>query len=173
MLEELTNEAENLRRDDLEANLILLQKCREFLHCNHSLLTELRVRIIPIICRQSGKTTKDFSDQIIEHKKKLCQENLAVFKVIAPGLTRQRGGCLFELQDCKFFLAKRQYEDGKMAENKFTDLLIDCKKILIECLTCLNNEPHNSIEKYYEKSANVSLKFISETVDVMLAYSRM
>ena len=80
---------------------------------------------------------------------------------------------MFELQDCNFFLGKRQYEDGKMAENKFTDLLIDCQKILEECLTCLNNEPHNSIEKYYEKSANVSLKFISETVDVMLAYSRM
>ena len=30
MLEELTNEVENLRRDDLEGNLILFQKCRKF-----------------------------------------------------------------------------------------------------------------------------------------------
>ena len=44
MVDELTNEVENIARNDLEGNLNQLKKCREFLHCNHSILTELRVR---------------------------------------------------------------------------------------------------------------------------------
>ena len=47
----LSDEIDELARDDLQGNLECLKRCREFLHCNHSLLTELRVRIIPIICR--------------------------------------------------------------------------------------------------------------------------
>ena len=81
MVDKLSNEIEELRRDDVQGNLSLLKKGREFLHCNHSLLTELRVRIIPNICRGPGKSTQHFPDETIEHKKKLCQENLAVFKV--------------------------------------------------------------------------------------------
>ena len=85
MVDELTNEVENLPRNDLEGNLNHLKKCREFLHCNHSVLTELRVRLIPIICRGPGKGTQQFPEETIEHKKKLCQENLSVLKIITPG----------------------------------------------------------------------------------------
>ena len=85
MVDELTNEVENLKRDDLEGNLNQLKKCREVLHCNHSVLTELRVRIIPIICRGPGKGAQHFPEETIEHKKKLCQENLSVLKIITPG----------------------------------------------------------------------------------------
>ena len=45
MVDELTNEVENIPRNDLEGNLNQLKKCREFLHCNHSILTELRVSV--------------------------------------------------------------------------------------------------------------------------------
>ena len=85
MVDELTNEVENLTRNDLEGNLNQLKKCRELLHCNHSVLTELRVRLIPIICRGPGKGTQHFPEETIEHKKKLCQENLSVLKIITPG----------------------------------------------------------------------------------------
>ena len=85
MVDELTTEVENLRRDNLEGNLALLTKCRKSLHTNHSLLTEIRIRIIPIICRGPGKGTWHFPDETIELKKRLCQENLDVFKIISPG----------------------------------------------------------------------------------------
>jgi len=173
MVDELTNEVENLKRDDLEGNLNQLKKCREVLHCNHSVLTELRVRIIPIICRGPGKGAQHFPEETIEHKKKLCQENLSVLKIITPGMTRQRAGCLFELQDCIFFLAKRQYEEGKMDDIKFLESLKECKQLLIECCKCLNNEPHNTVEKFYEMSAKGALKVLSEQIMMLSCVTGM
>ena len=65
MVDKLSNEIEELRRDDVQGNLSLLKKGREFLHCNHSLLTELRVQIIPNICRGPGKSTKHFPMKVL------------------------------------------------------------------------------------------------------------
>lgn len=165
MVQNLTEEVESLGRDDLESNLSLLQKCREFLHCNHSLLTELRVRVIPIITRQPGMMTlNDYPESVITFKRQLCRENLQVLNIITPGLSHQRGGVLFELQECNFFLAKRKLECGLITEKEFVDALKDCKKLLLECGQCLTNERPKSIEEFYEKSAMVSLKAVIEYI---------
>ena len=74
---------------------------------------------------------------------------------------------MFELQDCDFHLAQRKYFAGKLSENKFNDIVRDCQKILIECCAILNNEPNNTIEKYYETSSKVSLKIISEHLSTL------
>ena len=88
-------------------------------------------------------------------------------------MTRQRGGCLFELQDCIFFLAKRQYEEGKMDDIKFLESLKECKQILIECCKCLNNEPHNTVEKFYEMSAKGAQKVLSEQIMMLSCVTGM
>ena len=73
MVQKLWDEVENLPRDDLQGNLKTLQKYREILHCNHSLLTELRVRIIPIITRYESNQRmnihlSDFCHYTVTHK---------------------------------------------------------------------------------------------------------
>lgn len=164
MLEKFDGQVENLSRYDLEGNLAALKKLRQFLHCNHAILTELRTRIIPIFTRQPGKTTHDFPDETLDAKRQLCRENLKVLNVVSPGLTIQRGGVLFELQECDFFLAKRKAEEGLMSEPDLLNVMKNCKRILLECRQCLTKERSNSLEQYYEKSSMVSLKAICNNI---------
>ena len=159
-LTDLTNEVEAIGRSDLEKNLICLSKCRKIVHCNHYLMTELRHRIIPIICRKANSSHSDFPDEKIVLKRQLCEENLAVQNIITPGLTTQRGGILFELSECDFTLAMRRLEQGKISSNEFVEQLQNIKLILLECTQCLSNEKDGSIDQYYERSAMVRLKDI-------------
>ena len=154
----LNDELNDLMRNDLEGNMDLLTKCRESLHVNHYILTELRARIIPIICRQPPKQIFHFPQDVIELKRTLCKENLAVLNIITPGRSVQRGGLLFELQECEFFIAKFKLENEMITEDDFVGKLSQCKNFLLECGQCLHKERPNSMEHFYEQSAMASLK---------------
>lgn len=167
LIQDLSNQVESLDRNDLTANLEALQTCRKSLHANHALCTELRTRIIPIISRQPGLTMDQIRDDKLRLKRVLASENLRVFDVISPGLSRHRGGLLFELQESEFFVAKRQLERGEMSEVQFAEKLKMCKKFLMECGKCLHNERSNSLEQFYEKSANVSLKAVLDFLHIL------
>jgi hypothetical protein len=164
LLEDLSTEVDSLSRGDVEGSSACLQKCRKSLHCNHHLLTELRSRMIPIICRSGSSSLDDFSVSVIETKRRLCKENMAVLNIITPGLSTKRGGLLFEWQECEFFLAKRQLEDGKLSEKAFLVVLELCKRLLTECQQCLTRERPKSIEYFYEQSAKHSLKAVNEYI---------
>ena len=157
-VEALNDKLKDLTRNDLEGNLDLLTKGRESLHVNHHILTELRARIIPIICRQPPKQIFHFSQDVIELKRRLCKENLAVLNIISPGRSLQRGGLLFELQEAEFFIAKFKLENEMISEDDFVEQLSQCKKLLLECGQCLFKERPNSMEHFYEQSAMASLK---------------
>ena len=55
-----------------------------------------------------------------------------------------------------------------MDEIKFNEILKGCKELLQECCKCLNDEPHNTIEKFYEKSARDALHILKEQI-IMLS----
>ena len=158
VLENLNDQLNDLARNDLEGNLELLEKSREKLHVNHYILTELRSRIIPILTRRPPKQIYDFPLDVLELKRRLCKENLAVLNIITPGLSLQRGGLLFELQECEFFIAKFKLENELISQDDFMEKVRQCKVLLLECGQCLNKERPNSIENFYERSALVSLQ---------------
>ncbi len=164
MMQKLHERVDKLERDDLQGNLQFLGECRKLLHCNHSILTELRVRIIPIMSRGAGVTIASFPDTTLVLKQQLCRENLAVLNIITPGLTHQRGGVLYELHECDFHLAKRGLENGNISEKDFYHKILAVKKGLLECGQCLSSERTNSIEQYYEKSSMILLKTILEYI---------
>ena len=168
MLSDLLDQVETFDRNDVESNLACLEKCRKLLHCNHHLMTELRTRIIPIICRTANSTHDDFSEEVILKKRQFCKENLAVLDVITPGYTTHRGGVLFELAECEFTLCKKGLECGKISQKEFLERLKHIKSILLECTQCLSNERPTSIEQYYEKCATVRLKDI---VDYLIMFN--
>ena len=159
-LSDLNDEVGAIGRNDLEKNLACLSKCRKIVHCNHYLMTELRLRIIPIICRKANTSHSDFPDETLLQKRQLCKENLAVHNIITPGLTSHRGGLLFELSECDFTIAMRKLDQGKISSNEFVERLQNIKLILLECTQCLSNEKEGSVDQYYERSAMVRLKDI-------------
>ena len=161
-LSDLNDEVEAIGRNDLEKNLVCLSKCRKIVHCNHYLMTELRLRIIPIYVERSRSSHSDFPDELLLQKRQLCKENLAVHNIITPGLTSHRGGLLFELSECDFSLAMRRLEQGKISSNEFVERLQNIKIILLECTQCLQKEKDGSVEQFYERSAMVRLKDISD-----------
>ena len=165
LVEQLNRELEATDRKDIKANLAMLERVRKVLHCNHHILTELRTRLIPIVCRQNGIGIDQMPDEMIELKLRLCKENLAVLNIVTPGRSHQRGGVLFECQECIFFIAKRKIEDGRISENEFLKVLKQCQALLNESAKCLTNERPNSVEKYYENSIQVSLKAVNGYVD--------
>ena len=158
LVDDLQAKLDKIARNDIEGNLELLKCARKVLHVNHSILTEIRARMIPIICRQGTKQIYHFPQEIIALKRQMCKENLAVLNVTCPGLSLQRGGLLFELQESEFFIAKLKYENDEMSDEDFYDKVKQCKLLLLECGQCLNNERPNSIEYFYEKSAMVALQ---------------
>ena len=157
---DLINQVESIGRFNLEQNLACLEKCRQHLHSNHHLMTELRGRIIPIICRSANSTHDDYPIEVVLKKRQFCKENLSVFNVIAPGYTTHRGGLLFELAESEFNLSKRSHYAGDLSETEFVERLRNVKAILLECTQVLSNERSGSIEQYYEKSAMVRLNDI-------------
>ena len=160
LVSDLLNQVESIGRFNLEQNLACLENCRKYLHSNHHLMTELRGRIIPVICRSANSTHDDYSFQVVLKKRQFCKENLSVFNVITPGYTTHRGGLLFELADSEFNLSKRSHYVGELSETEFVERLRNVKSILLECTQCLSNERSGSIEQYYEKSAMVRLNDI-------------
>ena len=61
------------------------------LHPNHVFLIDKKYTLAKMYGRMDGFTADILSDDLLQRKRKLCEEVLAVFNKIMPGRTRKRG----------------------------------------------------------------------------------
>ena len=61
------------------------------LHPNHVFLIDKKYTLAKMYGRMDGFTADILSDDLLQRKRKLCEEVLTVFNKIMPGRTRKRG----------------------------------------------------------------------------------
>ena len=76
--------------------LTVMQEIRGLLHPRHSILTELRSRIIPTMTKRKGfgvmGPAAGAADTDFALKQRLCLENMSVIDIVDPGLSPSRQG---------------------------------------------------------------------------------
>ena len=143
--------------------LTAMQHIREVVHPRHSILTELRSRLIPIMTKR--KEHNAIQDTDFALKQKLCLENMAVIDIVDPGLSPARGRLLYELFSAVFERAQAAFLAGRMEQDEFYWSVEKCKRLLTEGSLCLKNETNNANAKYEKwiKQSKISLDSLTET----------
>ena len=148
--------------------LSAMQEIRELVHPRHSILTELRSRVIPAMTKRKGYGVMmagggDEDDFAL--KQRLCLENMSVINIIDPGLSPSRGRLLYELFSCVFERAQAGFLAGRTEDDEFYWSVEECKKLLAEGSRCLRNETNNNgkYEKWI-KNSKTSLDGLTESI---------
>ena len=90
------------------------------------------------------------SPELVSRKAQFCEELLAVFDVVTPGLTKERGLTLFELASVMLFRADKSAPDLKALRR--------CEEILAEAVQCLRHERPETFEHFVLIAAQKQLR---------------
>lgn len=91
---------------------------------------------------------------------------MAVYDVICPGLTKERGLTLFELYTVSMHLINKELE-GKEVTAQLVDKLRNGLSVLNQVLECLCHERPNTFEHMVKENAKAEQKHMSEFVSVV------
>ena len=149
MIENLKSEVEDSTNNE-DSLFACLKKCRDLLHPNHQILTDIRWKLIPTYCRGPRTKLDDFPDERFRTKLQMCLENKRVFDTVDPGYSTSRGQLFYEIPESIFQLGKTEYCEERMNRKEFLRLLDVCSSLLNEGSHCLKNERANSTEKFFE-----------------------
>jgi len=150
----------SLSADDVTGITVAIEDIRSHVHPLHSSLTELRSKVIPIMCKVGGgqsEKVKVISNERYLLKRKLCLENMAVMDIVDPGLSASRGKLLYELQSCLFGHAQNLLLSDDIDAGQFYGVVGQCQRHLAEASRCLVNETEGSNNQKYERLIKRSL----------------
>ena len=82
------------------AFLELYEEASKIVHPHHEIICQISKWLLPIFCRERGKTTQDFPIDRLNLKRKLALEQIKVTEAINPGVNKVRG----KLEKCRRFL---------------------------------------------------------------------
>lgn len=78
-------------RNDEAKYLDLIKEAKLFFHPHHQVFCQICKWFLPIFCRKPGLSTRDFPVEKLAVKLELCKNQLDVFDIVCPGLTKYRG----------------------------------------------------------------------------------
>lgn len=150
--------------DRLEKCEQLFRKYRAVFHPSHYLLTALRHNLIELYGRVEGYELEDLTDDLLEHKMKLCQSVLNVLNVLYPGMTRTRAMLLYDLHAPIVLSAKISYATGMIKDAELKKKLQEAIAFLQESTTILEWEDVDSVEYAIAQIGNQSLSQLKESI---------
>ncbi|XP_030757180.1 SET domain-containing protein SmydA-8-like isoform X2 [Sitophilus oryzae] len=146
LINRISNEAESIDSNDIDALEHFLQKYRNVLHSSHYLCLGVKVTLSQVYGRIPGYLVHELSEKQLMRKRDICYEILKVFDVIEPGFTRIRGVTLYELHAPLMILLTRQIETQPLSKSDVKSALKKLLRYLVEAKVILSYEPEHSTE---------------------------
>jgi len=124
-------------RDALSLSLAHLEDqvedMEKLLHQNHYLLLLAKRHLIGAY----GINLEQKPLEVLRRRKQLCEEALAVWNIIDPGLTKDRGSLLKDLSVTKKLILKRDLVGGLISDEEFSKEVQHCVELFNESQECV------------------------------------
>lgn len=164
----LTEQLDAIDKNDDEGLEKLLESALLKVQDTHFIVTAIKRYLIYIYGRVPGRMLHQMSMEGALRKRTLCRDLLAIYDIIVPGLTRERGLTLFELKSVEMYLVKKSLEgffDLTKAE-KLKRLEL-CSKLLRESQECLQYESSDTFENMVYQAAVKQLRECDDLLTII------